>query len=317
MKEFLRFCGLGECNIVPQTADASTRRYYRVEGADKPCLIMDAPPPHDIDRFIAIAKHLQAIGLAVPETYQQQQHYLLLQDFGDDSFSRLLQSGADAALLYDSAIDVLIHLYKKADAKIDLPDYSDEVLYNEAELFPLWYMKHELSVEANDDFMKAYRKIIYDTLQALPPLRPCLVMRDYHIDNLMQVQGLKIGKDSPLQACGLLDFQDALIGSPAYDLMSILEDARITVPADIQNAMIKKYLTATDLPPDDFALHYSVHACIRHLKVLGIFVRLEARDNKPHYRQHLNHVKALLQRHLQKPHWQDLQKLLQASIPNF
>ena len=317
MQEFLRYCNLDSFNIIPQTADASTRRYFRIEGADKPYLIMHAPPPLDIGSFIAIAKHLRSLGLTAPETYQQQGDYLLLQDFGNDSFSHLLQSGTDTTLLYDSAIDILIHLSKQADKQIALPPYSDEVLYNEAELFPLWYMQHELSIVPDDDFMDSFRKIIMDALQALPPLPPCLVMRDYHIDNLMQVQGLKLAEDSASQACGLLDFQDALIGSPAYDVMSILEDARIAVPQEIQDSMIQKYLNATGLSPDDFALHYSVLAAIRHLKVLGIFVRLQVRDNKPNYRQHLHHVKALLQRHLHKPHWQDLQKLLQGSIPNF
>ncbi len=319
MKKFLQTCNLENLNITPLAADASTRQYYRLSGGDKAYLLMEAPPPLDVKPFVVIARHLRKLGLAAPEIYAEdpKNGYLLLQDFGQQSFSQLLKHNAKPQLYYEAAIEILQHLHLHPNnTNIDLPPYSADTLYQEAELFPLWYMKHELSLTVSNSFLDSYRHLIIKAVHELPPLPPCLVLRDYHIDNLMQIDGYIIG-DSPHKQCGILDFQDALIGSPAYDVMSILEDARTAVPQNIQDHMIKKYLQKTNLPENVFAHHYSVLATIRHLKVLGIFVRLEIRDNKPHYRQHLPHVKKLLKKHLQKSHLQELNTLLQDSITNF
>lgn len=329
MHAFLRQYGLGEFDIRPLDADASSRHYFRIttKPRNESFVLMNAPPEqHDLQAFTAIAEHLRVMGLSPPRIHAQdfQHGFLLLQDFGDDSFSRLLAQKTPAYILYEAAIDVLSHLHSHpTNATLDLPAYDSEALIKEAALFGQWYVPHVCKVQLSSDLNQEYLQIWQDIILALPTDKSCLVLRDYHADNVMQIQGLQLGRDEAIAACGLLDFQDALLGSPAYDVMSILEDARVDISPELQNAMLKRYFAnrnALASPIDKQAFHenYSVLAAIRHAKVLGIFVRLQYRDNKHQYQNHLPRVHSLFKKHLHKnPALKPLQAWLTKHLPDF
>ena len=285
--------------VVPMPADASFRRYYRLHGAPRPSLVMDAPPGlEDVTPFVTIARHLRAVGLSAPEILAADEElgFVLIEDFGDDTFTRLLNAGADPQPLYELAIDALAALHRCGDAAaVDVPSYLGERLVEAASLLPDWYLPArrggELDPAASTEFVASLR----DLITALPPVESTLALRDFHVDNLMLVAGRQ-----GVGACGLLDFQDAGIGSRAYDVMSLLQDARRDLPPGLEPAMLARYHEAVgtgDVPV--FTAWYNVLAAQRHCRVLGVFVRLWVRDGKPGYLAHIPRVARLLDNVLQ------------------
>ena len=274
--------------------DASFRRYFRIHEQAQSYILMDAPPDREkIEPFIQIAKHLLSLELRAPIILRKDigNGFLLLEDFGDKTFTKLLLQDVDETALYNLAVDTLITLHKNPEAaNINAPDYSPDLLINEALLLCDWYYpqhcRSQIDNSARDNYTKCWQSI----LDSLPSIQNTLVLRDYHVDNLIQ---LKDGQ------CGLLDFQDAVIGSAAYDLVSLLEDARRDVNTDLTANLLGRYFRQfNDLRQDDFLHWYSVLGAQRHCKVLGIFSRLSKRDNKHHYLDHIPRVEALLRSHL-------------------
>ncbi len=268
---------------------------------------MDAPPAkEEIGPFIKIANHLSRMHFHAPAIleFDTEHGFILLEDFGDNTFTRLLSLGHDEGELYHLAVDTLINLHKNPQAKnITVPGYSTKMLINEALLLPDWYYPYrtgkQISKANRDRYIRCWESIIC----SLPAAEKTLVLRDYHVDNLVKLDG---------GGCGLLDFQDAVIGSGAYDLVSLLEDARRDIDATLQAQMLKRYLNAFDqLDRDVFIRWYTVLGAQRHCKVLGIFTRLSVRDSKHHYLKHLARVDALLSSHLQHRELQPLKSWLE------
>jgi N-acetylmuramate 1-kinase len=299
-RQFLKAEGWGDAELVPFAADASFRRYFRLRGVRRTALLMDAPPPKErTEPFTNIALHLRRLGLSAPEVLaaDHAHGWLLLEDFGDQTFTKLLARGHDEMQLYELACDALLELQQHpAVNTLALPAYDTQALLGEAALFVEWFVP-ATSQSSEKPSKDAYLQAWTDVLAALPALEPTLVLRDYHVDNLMLVAG-RAGN----AACGLLDFQDALRGCPAYDLASLLEDARRDVSADVVNAMQARYLAAqASVDAGQLQCAYTILAAQRHAKVAGIFVRLWQRDGKPHYLRHLPRVLHYLQGHLAKP----------------
>jgi hypothetical protein len=225
---------------------------------------------------------------------------LLLEDFGDDTFTHLLDHGVDPEALYTLATDVLIALHRRAPREAipkGLPAYDTEGYLEEALLLTDWYMPAVLGHPTSNPVRESYKAAWRDVLDATHDQPPTLVLRDYHVDNLMRIPGRK-----GLQACGLLDFQDAVAGPAAYDLASLLEDARRDVPSRIKAAMIDRYLGAfASLDEGAFRAEFTILAAQRHAKVIGIFTRLCVRDRKPVYLRHIPRVWRLLDSALREP----------------
>jgi N-acetylmuramate 1-kinase len=287
-------------------ADASFRRYYRLSGTPKPMLLMQDPPDRPpvppfvmVEPFVRIAEHLRALGLHAPEIYARDMAngLLAIEDFGDDTYTRLLNRNVEAKPLYEMAVDVLIHLHqnpKRGD--IDLGRYDDRLLVEEAMLLPDWYYPALTGKTLNEASKESYRVVWRELFARFPKGQETLVLRDYHVDNLMITPGEGIWR------CGLLDFQDAVIGQFSYDLMSLLEDARRDVPDDLQRHLLARYHAAMGgLDRAGFDYSYRVLAAQRHAKVLGIFVRLFARDGKDRYLQFIPHVHKLFMKALNDP----------------
>ncbi|MBV8779735.1 MAG: phosphotransferase [Alphaproteobacteria bacterium] len=312
--DFLAEAGWGTVAPAPLAGDASFRRYYRLAEPARRAVLMDAPPPHeDVRPYVAVADMLRGHGLSTPAIYAADEALgaLLIEDFGDDTYTRLLARGADEAALYTLAIDTLIALQRAITAPPNLPPYDEPTLLREAALLIEWYapavLDPPLSATACDDYVALWREVL--PLAALPG--PTLVLRDFHVDNLMLLEGR-----TGVQGCGLLDFQDALCGPASYDLVSLLEDARRSVRPALREAMTARYLAA--FPALDrvlFRRSAAILAAQRNAKIIGIFTRLARRDGKPRYVDLIPHVWQLLDADLQAPPLRRLAAWFERHLP--
>lgn len=307
--DFLAQCGWAGADCWPLAGDASFRYYQRLSLDGRRAVLMDAPPEtEDVRPFALIARHLLGLDLSAPEILAEDavNGFLLLEDFGDDTFTRVLAQTPEAeAGLYELAVDVLADLHRRPTADVvprGLETYNDAKLLEEACLLTDWYLPaitgHNIDAAVRDGFIAAWR----NGFAAVHGQPRTLVLRDYHVDNLIWLDGRK-----GIARCGLLDFQDAVAGPAAYDLMSLLEDARRNISADLKRLMLARYAAA--IPKlarpgpdrDAFKTAFAVLAAQRHAKVIGIFTRLCLRDGKADYLIHIPRVWRLLEASLGEP----------------
>lgn len=319
LNDFLQQNGWSDGDRKLLAADASFRHYDRLTRPNESRVLMDAPPPmENVLPFLKVARHLEKLGYSAPHVYaaDEENGFVLLEDFGDATYTRLLKKGEDERALYALATDLLVDLHR-LDEKTAIPDglplYDDDALLKEAMLFPDWFLPaaqgHETDKAATDEYALLWQEV-FPLVQKMPKT---IVLRDYHVDNLMILNG-KTG----LRACGLLDFQDALAGAVTYDIMSLLEDARRDIRPELFKEMQDRYISAMadKLPDKDaFLTSWAVLAAQRHAKVLGIFVRLCVRDGKPVYLQHLPRLWRLLERALEHPALAKLRLWFDKNVP--
>jgi N-acetylmuramate 1-kinase len=298
--EFLAAAGWRGADIQPLAGDASFRRYHRVHRNGSRAVLMEAPPDReDVRPFLRMARHLLDLGLSAPAIFavDETAGLVLLEDFGDDTFTSLLSAGYDEKSLYRLATDVLIHLHRlepEAALPAGLPTYDTERLLDEALLLCDWYMLAACGRPTEEGARRAYIAAWDEALTPALSSPATLVLRDFHVDNLMRLYG----RDG-LKACGLLDFQDAVAGPAAYDVMSLLEDARRDVSPALKAEMLARYAAGIgDADWDLFERAFAVLAAQRHAKVIGIFTRLSRRDGKHSYLAHIPRVWRLLERAL-------------------
>jgi len=299
---FLQTAGWQDASQVGLPGDASFRRYIRLNMAGQRAMLMDAPPPtEDIRPFTKIARHLRACGFSAPELLAEDDDngFLILEDFGDDTFTNLLAQNGDENALYELATDTLAALHvldKNKAVPKGLAPYDNDCLLTETALLLDWFMDaHDIDVSR--DAKRAYDQAWIDLFDGVHRGQKTLVLRDYHVDNLMRLEG----RDG-IAACGLLDFQDARVGHPAYDLMSLLEDARRDVDPDLQVRMKDRYHAAVGtIDREQFDTAYAILAAQRHAKVIGIFTRLDRRDDKPHYLIHIDRLWRLFEQSMGHP----------------
>jgi aminoglycoside/choline kinase family phosphotransferase len=309
--QFLAACGWEGARIEPLAGDASFRRYFRILHKDgRRAVLMDAPPPHEDPRpFVAVAEWLASIGLSAPELLARDldQGLLLLGDFGDDRLrERLDVDAAREEELYTVATDVLVHLHRHPPMA-GLPVHGLDQWLDELSLFTEWYAPAVGLTVDEDAYRSAWREALAPV--AADGLGPVTVLRDYHAENVMLVPGR-----TGVGQFGLLDFQDALAGHPAYDLASVLEDARRDVSPAIERAMIDRYLESTD-DPAAFEAAYWALAAQRNTRILGVFVRLWKRDGKPGYRKFQPRMWGLLERDLAHPSLEPVRRWFDANVP--
>ncbi len=296
--EFLAEHGWEKANIVPLAADASFRCYYRLELSGQSAVLMDAPPAHeDIGPFIAVAQYLLKLELSAPRILGQDTSsgLLLIEDLGDGKFNSLLETTDNPDLLYQRAVDVLCVLHK-AEPPAWLSPYNHELLLAEVDLLIDWYWPTITGTTIDFSTRTAYHNAWIEVFSAVEFGPPVTVLRDYHSDNLMWLPNR-----NGVAAVGLLDFQDALAGSPAYDLVSLLEDARRDVSDTLVKNMIQRYVSATGTPWSYIGRAYSVLGAQRNSKIIGIFTRLWRRDEKAAYLTLIPRVWRLLENNLTDP----------------
>ena len=293
---FLAAAGWSDARIEPLAGDASFRRYFRVHGSQGQAVLMDAPPPHEDPRpYVAVAEWLTGKGLSAPVILARdlEAGLLLLGDFGDCRLRETLDADPSReAELYALAVDLLAQLHRHPPMP-GLKSHGIAEWLAELDLFPDWYAP-AVGIEVDRaGFVEAWRKVLEPI--ASDGIGPVTVLRDFHAENIMLVGGR-----SGIAHLGLLDFQDALAGHPAYDLASVLEDARRDVSPAIERAMIDRYL-ATSGNRDAFERAYWALAAQRNTRILGVFCRLWKRDGKPGYRRFQPRMWGLLERDLAAP----------------
>lgn len=271
--------------------DASFRSYYRIFIGDKTYILMFAPPSHeDIRPFIFVDEFLVDNGFSAPKIHaiDHENGFILLEDFGDETYNRALRkNAADELKLYQKACDFLVELHKITPPQ-DLPLYDFDVLMREVMLFPDWYALHH-GHKFSDVEIEKYKTLWTQLFEKLDDKNQVVVLRDYHADNLMNLTDRK-----SLQQVGLLDFQDALTGSRAYDLVSLLEDARRDVNEQNRQKLFDQFVINSGYDQESFTTDYEILSLQRNVKILGIFCRLAIRDNKKQYLDLLPRVLAFV-----------------------
>tara|TARA_A100001015_G_scaffold252216_1_gene291682 strand:- start:34 stop:1014 length:981 start_codon:yes stop_codon:yes gene_type:complete len=298
---FVLNCGFKEEDIIPIKNDASFRKYYRIK--NKKLIVMDAPPDkgESIEQFRAIADIIHTFNLSAPQivSFDTKQGFMLLEDFGQTSFSNILNKDNESKL-YKKAIEVLIQINKQSKSKekkiSKLKSYSIDLLVNESLLFIDWYLEKRKGELVSSDQKKEFIKILNDFYNNIKPQSSTLVLRDYHVDNLFFLNNQK-----SLKQVGLIDFQDAVIGSPLYDLASLLEDVRRPLRRNLQKKLLEIYIKAISINGQDAEREMRFFSIQRNLKILGIFCRLSIRDKKDGYLKYLPNAVKLLRKNLQDP----------------
>lgn len=307
--DFLARVGWGGAQVLPLAGDASFRRYFRVVDGARQAVLMDAPPPHEDPRpFIHVAEYLTGIGLSAPAILARDldQGLLLIEDFGSVRMRETVD--ADITLepsVYAGVVDVLIELHRHAPPP-GLKTHGLDQWLEEVCLFPDWYCPVVGLDVDREAFLAAWREV-------LAPVdaqgQTVTELRDYHAENIML-----LGDREGVDRFGLLDFQDALVGHPAYDLVSMLEDARRDVTPAVEADQLARYMAETGQGADFEAAYWALGAQ-RNTRILGVFVRLWKRDGKPHYTEFQPRMWGLVERNLARPELAPVRAWFDASVP--
>jgi aminoglycoside/choline kinase family phosphotransferase len=307
-EQFLAGAGWPAAQVLPLAGDASFRRYFRVVEPGRQAVLMDAPPAHeDVGPFLSVATLLRDAGFSAPAIHAEDraQGFLLIEDFGDRLMGPVL--AAEPALeahTYGEAVDLLLHLHDRA-SPAGLAPYDRAALAREVLVFAEWYAK-AAGISVDESAYLAAWDAVWQPLLGETAARPVVTLRDYHAENLMLL-------DRPgIRALGLLDFQDALAGHAAYDLVSLLQDARRDVSPALEEAMLHRFAG-----PGAAALRpaYEVLGAQRNTKILGVFVRLRDRDGRTGYVERLPRVWRYLERNLAHPALAPVKAWFDANVP--
>lgn len=299
--QFIAAQGWADAAMEALPVDASRRRYFRLSRGMASRLLMDvAPHPEEKFReYHLIADALRHAGLSAPEIFaiDFDHGFALIEDFGDDTFTRLLNDDVPARELYLLAVDAIAQMQQRIPSDFGgVGNYSHDMLLDEFLRLIDWYYPLWHGARASADLRAEFAAIADGILRQLPALPNVLVLRDFHVDNLM----LLPTRPGAAQA-GLLDFQDGVMGNPAYDLVSLLEDARRDVDPIIMAEAWQRYAAQVPYHKNDLAQSYNILGLQRHGRIVGQFIRLWIRDDKPGYLQFMPRVTAQFRAKLEAP----------------
>lgn len=289
--------------------DSAFRRYFRLQAQDgRTAILMEAVPDggayatpgHSLKDFIRISSYLSGLGLKTPDIYEADmaEGYLLIEDFGSESFKMALDHGVSRQELYEIATDVLKFLRVKVKpGDIVLPEYYASHVHTGRRRLVDWFVPAQKGVLNSDGLVDEYLAVWDSIEKSLPPVPQGFLHIDYHFENLMWMPDR-----TDMSRCGILDFQGAMTGPVPYDLANLLEDARVDVPSDLRQAMLDRFCKGMDATEEkNFRDWYRVLATQFHCRVLGQFIRLAVRDGKPRYLQHLPRVAGYITEGLKDP----------------
>ncbi len=310
LAKFVVHAGWGGAEIAPLPGDASFRRYFRLTNAGKSAMLMHAPPPHeDPAPFLHVARWLTDHGMRAPAILAEDagQGWVLTEDFGNDRMRDWLdEHPADERAAYAAAVEALAALHRAPPgpfAPYDMATYLREVA-----LLTEWFCPAQgLEVDAAG-YAAAWEDVLAPLIARQGP--GVTVLRDYHAENIMLLGGQAAAPQ------GLIDFQDALVGHPAYDLVSLLQDARRDVSEDLETAMLMHYARTAGVSDEEFIADYARLGAQRNAKIVGIFTRLDRRDGKPRYLDLIPRVWSALERDLAHPSLAPVARWFDANIPD-
>ena len=306
LREFIKNNSISENDMQLIETDASFRKYYRINKNN--VLIMDAPNERgeSVKSFQIIDKILSEMGISVPAIHciDEKNGFILLEDLGDQVFSRILNSDNEYEL-YKNAIAVLAHIYlesikKKFDSK-NIHYYSIDTLIEETSLFYEWFLEKHCKISLANEEKIEYQEILKKIFNEINFTSSALVLRDYHVDNLILLKNRK-----GINQVGVIDFQDALIGSNAYDLVSLIEDVRRPITTTLKEKLIEEYIDLTGYDLRRLLQEMRYFSIQRNLKIIGIFSRLKYRDGKPQYMELINNAWNFIYSHLEDPSFREL-----------
>ncbi len=310
---FLAAAGLAAARAAPLAEDASFRRYLRLSGGPRPAVLMDAPPEReDVRPFLGIAGHLARLGLSAPAVLaaDAEAGLVLIEDFGDGLYAAVLDE-ANATELYDAAIDALAVLHEAAPPS-GLPRWDGAAMsVAAAATFLDWWWPEALGGAPSTEIRAGFDAALASMLAPLAAGPAGFVHRDFFAGNLFWLPEREgVGR------VGLIDFQDAALGHPAYDLVSLVEDARRDQPEGLVERAIARYLARRPgLDAAAFRAACGICAAQRHLRVAGLWVRLARRDGKPAYLAHGPRTWRRLERALARPEAAPLADFLDRFVP--
>lgn len=324
---FLSAHGWGGAECLPLAGDASHRRYMRLHrenglGGQEQAVLMIAPPGLElVEPFVAVGQYLAGLGLSVPAILgvEAASGLVLLEDLGDLDFVAAINAGHDEAALYAAATDVLARVHGEAVPDTlpvgarthTLPRYSNERMQREVDLVLEWYWPAVAGSPAPESVAAEWRAAWAQVFPLAWHDRPVLVQFDYHSPNLFWLP-----EREGLRRVGVIDFQDSLQAPAAYDVVSLLQDARRDVAAGLEPVLIERYLAARpDVDPAAFRTAYAVLGAQRASRILGVFVRLWQRDGKPGYLRHQPRMWQFLLRNLEHPALAPVQAWFDAHMP--
>ena len=295
--------------IAPLIGDASFRRYFRIRLGGKSAMLMHAPPPHeDPGPFLHVAHWLEENGLRAPHILIEDATagWVLTEDFGDQRMREWIdEHPEDERDIYAKAIDTLVQLHRLPPGPFE--PYDMATYLREALLLTEWYCP-AMSLEVDEQGYRAAWTAALEPLLARQ-VPGVTVLRDYHAENIMLLEPGKLAGEQ-----GLIDFQDALVGHPAYDLVSLLQDARRDVSTDLEHEMLGRYRAAAN-PGEHFEADYALLGAQRNAKIVGIFTRLWKRDGKDRYLAMIPRVWEAMERDLTHPALQPVAEWFAANIP--
>ena len=289
----------------PVGQDSSIRRYFRASKGGQTAILMEtvpdsspyATPGHSITDFIKVSKWLNEIGLKAPEIYDAdiENGYLLLEDFGEVCFKRMMQSADRSKAAYVLAARVLEHL-TNAECPLELPNYYESHVHRRHRRVVDWYMPFIRGIKNEDGLVEDYRAVWQKIEQSVPTPRQSFLHIDFHAENLMWLPN-----ETGVKRCGILDFQGAMIGPAPYDLANLLEDARNDVPENIRARILSRF-------DEETLAQYRILATQFHCRVIGQFIKQAAIDDNQSYLPHIPRLQNYLHEGLKHPVLAPLQK---------
>ena len=306
LNKFLKSNNILNNSIHLIETDASFRRYFRIN--ENNTLIMDAPyeSGESVKSFHLIDKILIEMGVSAPviHSIDEENGFILLEDLGDQIFSRILNNENEYAL-YQNAIGVLAHIYLESNEKKfnkkEIPFYSIDKLLEESNLFCDWFMEKHCQIKLTGKEKLEYQEILKKIFKGIDSTNSSLVLRDYHVDNLILLKDRK-----GINQVGVIDFQDAVIGSNIYDLVSLLEDVRRPITVQLKEQLIEEYIYITNYDRKKLLKEMRFFSVQRNLKIIGIFSRLKYRDQKPKYMSLIKNAWNFIHLHLEDPSFTEL-----------
>lgn len=307
--------------LAPLAGDASARRYFRLLGAGQ-LLMEDRSDPVGFAAFIRLCRHLNALGLSAPRVFGADPSVglALIEDFGAATYSRQLAAGRDETALYMLATDTLLHLHHHPEAtKVTALAYDSATLLDELSLFSQWFAPALVPTLDVAEFDHEFRALWAQALGPLEGRQDTLVLRDFHVDNLMELEDR-----TGVRRCGLLDFQDAVLGPAEYDLVSLLQDARRDLAPQLEAQMLARYIAATQAVTQasagsetDIRHRYYLLGAQRHARIAGVFLRLHHRDGKSGYLTFLPRVLRQLETALVDANLPEIAEFLRIKLPGW
>lgn len=275
--------------------DASLRRYFRIVTSSGSYILMDSSlDTASMTPFAEMDKYLISLKLHAPKivSYNQDSGYMLLEDLGANIFTKYIEKHSDSEYeLYEAAIDVLLKL-NNSEMLSSIPSYNTEQLNKELEVFLEWYVKNIVDEKLYKNCAKELIGIFEGLYHKLNKFPQTVVLKDYMADNLIWLPDR-----AGLDRVGILDFQDARIGSPLYDLGSLLQDARRDVSPELEKHCLNRFVGAE--PDSDFMDAYEMLALQKNLRIIGVFNRLNLKYNKPKYLGYIPRIWKYIERNLE------------------